>query len=224
MYVNSAKGIYCCLCMATTFTPNCNFIRKVLFLLACSVKCLVTILGAFATLRKQLFRQVCLSVHRPSRPPVCPLWTTGVFSWNFMPENFIKICLENSVLLTSVTFWHFTQIRKFTAVPRWIVVWSRKVSDKNCSVNQNTHSMLINFCLQDNYKECGRARQAGTHNLILYGFRTVLFAYLVIEENGSVYCKNIYTCCFIFDPSLWSGNIKFCRLTGTYNLPNSVLR
>lgn len=132
------------------FTPKYYFIRTVPFLFACRVKCLVTHnFRCFRDVAKAAISS-SLSVRSSALPPVClsslnNLATTSVFAWNFMLENFIKFCLENSVLLSSVTFWHFTQIRKFMAVPRWIVVWSRKVSDESCGVNRNTHFVLIKF-------------------------------------------------------------------------------
>jgi len=71
----------------------------------------------------------------------------GVFSWNLKPEDFSKICRENSSFIktqTRITGTSHEDVCTFIIISRCIFLGMRSVSGKSCRGYQNTHFIIRN--------------------------------------------------------------------------------
>jgi hypothetical protein len=92
------------------------------------------------------------------------------FSWNLISELFSKICLENSVSLTSDKNNRYLTWRRFHIYGNisLIILGIRNVSYKTCRENQNIHFMFTSFRksyrLWDNVEKYREAKDATDDN------------------------------------------------------------
>ena len=108
-------------------------------------------------------RHVCLSI-RPRRTNRFPL---EGFLWNFIFENFSKLCWENSSFVKNLTRKSkpgnlHEDYYTYMIISRWILFRMKSVSEESCRENQNTHFFFFfrkSYILRHNVKKYYTARQ-----------------------------------------------------------------